>query len=323
MPVFFFLFLISLRFSVVADDALQASVRVETQGVLIKRVDTDAFISLPFRAVTPWAAGDQLMTNETGRAWMNLGDTTAVVVPFTDMSLREFAMDETPRIDLELTQGVILMQTVRAGRYVIETPTWVVEADSAAHFAVWQRLNQAPAVSVAVGHVEVTRVGDAESVTVRAGGGVFLEDDTMKTVRYPEPWNDFRMIAASRDCEGVVRVFEPYEALRIRSGAGFEHFQTGLILNTKPIFVVGRTFTGGWLRVVQQNNYGWMKTEYLLTECTNIPTLDDNIREQLYRLVNVGEDEIEFLRPFYGLPIEDVIFFVSLPEVWCCSLELE
>lgn len=297
-----FLSLVCLVGLIQAQTTLAASVEITNDGAEIRLLNTDRWIGLSDGAVTAFGAGDVLRTNALGRLWLHFGENAHfLVLPNSELRLDSYSTES-----LEITfQGIGIFEAEAFSRLEIHMQAIDVIAVEG-NAALFSAPRQADVVTVAQGSTTVLS-GEHESVIAMGEG--FRDTDEGGTVNpITMPYSAARLIGELDGCTGIVDTGE-LQGVRVRTGAGRGYQQRGLIDNGAEAVLLGQTETSGWTRIQFASGFAWITAYSLQSDCV-LPILpNDSPEEDLTRVVNADERELDLLAPYFGSPLFDGFFY--------------
>lgn len=295
-----------------AQEHLAAAVEITYKGMSIRQAETENWLSLPDEAISPIGEGDQIRSDDVGRAVIHFSDYgTILLLPNSQFELQKFDTEEDG-IHLEANMtGTLILQFEDASHIGLNTPdTQIVEIHGNA--AVWADETQPDVIVVDKGYVTVDfdkRVG-----TIGEGEGWRYDPNQFELERLEAPYNRARLIGALDGCVGLVKTEQGKRGVIVRTGPGRGFQRRGLIEDDMLTTLLARTETTGWTRIQHANAFGWVLSSAVESDC-QLPTLPDNSpEEETIRTVNADERELKMLRPFYGIVGLDGFFYQFIEE---------
>lgn len=291
---------------------LSAAVMVIGDTVTLQRAGTAQTFSLSEGAVMPVGAGDTLLTGSSGRALIAFGEVNQLLLlPNTEYELIGFTQLENGqfRIEAELHEGVIVQQFQEDPsdwQYQLATDSLTVEQPSE-QFAVWAIADYLEAAISAEGTLTVQIADSDEPVEIQGPAGVF-PPYSVSAVALEEPYHAAQLLARSIGCSGTITT-NGSEGLRLRRGAALDYQVVEVLQDGQHVPVIGTTENGLWYGIPYQTGLGWLYSGLVAAECENLPQFPNLVGSQNEFIRAATEAEIELLRPFYGLPETNRVFY--------------
>jgi hypothetical protein len=293
-----------------AQSALAAVLTVRTAGVEIMRAETDRWLKVSQGSVMPIGSGDRIRTDAAGRASIVFEGGTALLLPQSELHLMTY--EQTPQGGVRFVAAVngIWVQrwdaapasytlTLEDGIYRITAP--------GTHSAVWALPDLTDAVAVAEGEAVIA----AELEQQLAAGQMAWLSEPPQVAALEEPLNNARLEAHLFGCRGVVNT-DTGQNLLVRRGMGTRYETLGYVPNREPVSAMAVNERQSWVRIQFRSHFGWVLRLALEMDCESLPRLPNNLPpERLYNVINAAADEVELLRPFYGDPPADPIFYTT------------
>jgi len=286
-----------------AQDNLSAVITIRFEGVEIQRPDSELWLPLPQNAVAFIGAGDTIRTDETGRVDIQLSESThLLLLSNSDFTLESLSIS---------TDGTTLEATLN-GNGVLSTTDSTSFADfnlqlndltvtsPADLMGIWSFSDAVDAVTVASGSATVS--ADDSDISIPAESGFFAEPERTDAVMFDAEWHAAGLEASLYGCEGQVQTAGNVPLL-VRTGPG-QGFQTmGTLDVSRIVQLMGMTETTSWTRIQFLTGFGWIRSQAIESDCTDLSVFpDDAPEEKFVRIVNVTEDELAVIAPFFESP---------------------
>lgn len=288
-----------------APDAYAATLTIMQEGVTLRRAGTQAWLPLRVGAVMPLGEGDQLQTAAGGRALVEFWPGgNMLLLPYSTykqglLTAAEAGSDH--QIAGRLDGAAIHRFSSPVAAYRLELNDGVI-VQPASQFATWSRSTGPDAVTVYEGVVRLEaneiQVAIGENHGWYAGEAPVLLDDAL---------NAAALIALYEGCEGVVSI--DLRSLRVREGPGEGYVVIGYFNNGDRVSVMGVNQSNGWYRVRSDSHFGWVQALAVQAACDNLPRSADTTRELFVQAAGATALEREWLRPYFGLPVDDLWFY--------------
>lgn len=124
------------------------------------------------------------------------------------------------------------------------------------------------------------------------------------------PYNYPRLIAELDGCEGTVQTRVGSRGLRVYTGAGTAYDVRGTLAGIDTVYQFTETVSGYWRRIQYGNDFGWVITDAIDSDCNFLPIVADDTPEQIgLRVIAPDAREQSLLRPFFGTRDTDPFFF--------------
>ncbi|MDZ4672489.1 MAG: hypothetical protein SH821_16630 [Phototrophicales bacterium] len=291
-----------------------ALLRVDRAGVEILRADTQAWISLPVGAETPFGVGDSVRTIFFGRAWITLlGSATVFVLPTSELTLMEFSVDEDESARVGITQtGRVIYEIGDEAAFsefrVISPDLKLIEP--AEHFAV-QVVDGATTVVVARGEALVTDASENIQTSVRVGVGIGVRgmaDRLSAPIRLDYPTTFAQLDGRLDGCVGVIQPRNRQD-LNVRVGPTENYEVIGTIQRGQVVALMGQSPNRERYRVVYKSHFGWILALEIRNSCDSLPIYGYNSLERQYGVIAPSDEELRLLIPFFGYPEQDNWFY--------------
>lgn len=297
-----------------AQAQIGATVRVIYPDVEVRLKDTERWLPLPDEATMPLRAGDAVRTIRFGRALVAFADQVDVLLlPGSVYQIDSFTRGaDTPSLRLSARLNGHLVQHLAPdaalARYRLTTDRLTI-TDPAEAMAVWSRDDQDDFITVARGTARGSSGGDSFAVT--AGEGLRLGADGSRITAFDGPLNAPRLIGLQDGCPGIVQTLGD-ENLNIRIAPNEGDTLLGSIPSQTPVRLLGVTPFDDWYRIQVLSVFAWVRAPAVATDCTDLPVLPYTRIERNNSILEADPVEVELLRPFYGLPAADSLFYLVI-----------
>lgn len=305
---FLFLFaglLIALPLHAQEEYAVPMEITFDT--VDIQRVNTEQQIALSAGAVAPVGVGDVLRTSRDGRAFISFGDDSFIfLLPGTTYTIESIVVDDEGFNVVGNLNGVAILRMSHDVRLQTQArDTRIVDGNGLV--GIWSDNLSDDVITVAEGQISVDAEG--ETYPVAENEGLRYRPNDVAVMAFDGNLNRARLIGEVDGCTAPVNVIEQYDGVLVRQGAGTNFPRRGLIRDGDIATLLAQTETSGWVRVQYKTSFGWSIAIAMETQC-DLPTLpDDAAEEDFLSVINPTEDELSLLRPFFGDPRFDGVFF--------------
>lgn len=284
--------------------------------VEVKRAGTETWISLSPGAEMPFSSGDALRTSaDSGRAWLEFAGMRWLILPNSEVTLDHYmaiAVDEA-FIEAHVT-GVIVTAASPGGAYSykVHTPNFTVTKPGTMA-ALWTSPEWPDSYLVAEGTATITLPETpGDTIQIKAGEGLYKGADPLEPVTLEAPYNAARLQSVLYGCPAVVTTRDNV-GLIVRRGPSIEFQNLDILLNGSEVNIIGQTDTSGWSRIQYLSGFSWMYTRALDQDetCTRTPPpfADSSPQEGILTAFNTDENEQALLRPFFGDPKENYLFY--------------
>ncbi|MDX2162583.1 MAG: hypothetical protein SF162_14765 [bacterium] len=296
--------------------ALPAAAQTEIAGRVRVIFDSLQFVHgravnpLPVRpdAEFPFTVGDTLTTNEFGRALLTLEAGRLLMLPGSTVRVDALGADGAA---FSLTAGRIVVAPTAADGGT--TPFQVTAGGiitSGGSFAV-QIVDDTVWVVAGADSTALTVVD--ESVTLEPGTGLRVRGGLPDQAVSLDGIGGFALIDGLLDgCPGVV-AGRGERSLNVRIGPSRAYDVLGNVPTDLPVFLMAVSPAGERFRIQFLNGFGWILADGVAHTCTHLPELPYSAVETIVRIIRPQPDEIELLRPYYGDPADDPIFYILPP----------
>jgi hypothetical protein len=289
---------------------LAGVLKITYAGVEIRRVNTDEWLPLPAGVVMPIGTGDSLRTNEQGRAWIAIGDTTAwATLPNTTWTLRDLSNNAAAvAVQLTLDAGEVAFQGSSA-TLTVETAHVTAASTAAGRLHVLAAAYPQRSVLVVDSGMLSAVAGD-DRLTLTANTSV-LADEALTLLATPQrPFSPARVVGEIDGCSSAITTVGGV-ALNARAGPSLDNVIYGVFPDGAPVQVMGVVSAGGWYRVQYGSGFGWVERLAVadLPALCDLPVLPDDSFDIPVRVINPDERELNLTQPFYGTPDDDRIFY--------------
>lgn len=285
-----------------------AALEIAGEGVSVLRGGAVNWLNLPADALTPIGSGDLIRTDGYGRAFVDYGMMRAYILPDSEFALTEFS---TERMHVELTSGRVIFALdslpaldfrLQVGRMVIEEPSnlfavqiqdgilWLVSAEG----IISGLIDDGPFAAAAE---EGVRVGEAvERVELTGGAMSFARIDGLLD-----------------GCPATING-RGEASLNVRVGPSTAYDVLGSVPHGLNVFLMATNPDDTRYRIQFLNGFGWILSNAVVHDCENLLELPYSAGERPLRIVRASPDELTLLRPFFGAPEDDLIFYI-LPQL--------
>jgi hypothetical protein len=288
---------------VVAQDNISAVIDVRYEGVEIQRENTQDWLALPQGAIAFIGAGDTIRTTNTGRVDVLFDDTShMLLLSNTDFTLISLTSDN----DRRSLEGQV------NGNAVVETSTPTTFDTFSLHLndltithpasliSIWSFADVTDAVTVAVGTATV--IANATDISIPTESGFLAEADRTEAISFDPEWHSAGLEAGLYGCDAQVRTVRDVPLL-VRSGPGRGFLAMGTLDISRVVAVMAETETTGWSRIQFLTGFGWIQSLAIESNCTDLPVFpDDASEEKFVTVINVTDDELAILKPFFESP---------------------
>jgi len=297
-----------------AQQPVAAVVQIIYAGVELQRANTQSWLPLPVDAQAPFGIGDILRTDKTGRALITFADASqTLLISGTEYQLEGF--DQTDKqqvnISLRLLKGrsiQLITNTAKIASYQLHLQHMTLTKPTQL-FATQVQLDSASDVIVAKGSLTASK-SDAV-VDLQAGSGLRAMD-TLGEVRPIAAPEGFSFLSiTSKTCRGIANATIPgEESVAVRIGPGEDYLNLGNIPNGTSVAIVGKADSGKRYLTPYLSNFGWIIANGINTEsCDNIPIVPAET-QPINGVTNPQPFEMDFLTPFFGMPSQNVQFYI-------------
>lgn len=305
--------LISLLFAsmvVVAQDNISAVIEVRYEGVEISRENSDLWLPVRQGSIAFIGTGDTIRTNGTGRAEIRFDDNSHIfLLSNSDFTLTAFSTDN----------GAFVFGGMINGNAVVETSDStmfdsfdlqlndVSVTQPASLMGIWSFPDTTDAVTVAIGSAIVLN-NDIE-IPVPAETGFFAEPDRTEAIAFDPEWHSAGLEANLYGCKGQVKT-AAQSPLLVRVGPGRGYLAMGTLDISRVVEVMGETESTGWTRIQFLTGFGWTQSLAIESDCPDLPLFpDDSPQEKFVTVINVSDEELEILEPFFESPATNVFSY--------------
>ena len=302
-----------------AQDDYGATLIVMQGEVEIQRANTDAWISLPRDAVTPFGAGDRLRTDFRGRAYLNYADAETLILPNSTFDLLALGInaDNALTLHAQLVGRTVhhIPADITWESYQFETAS-VTITQPAQRFGFQQNPDEPAYFVVDSGVATFDTATETSTLSGDEGVRVNLDASIDPIVSISNAPINFARVEGYLDgCDGVLKTAGDV-LTRVRAGPSDEFFFMGSIASNTPVKIMGSAPGPGglWYRIQFLSDFGWVSGELVQTQC-DLDALVQYTRagvENAPGIVLVQDVEIALLEPFFGLPRDDVWFYRRL-----------
>jgi hypothetical protein len=164
--------------------------------------------------------------------------------------------------------------------------------------SVWSFPDVTDAVTVATGEAEI--FANDTILTIPPESGFLAEPNVTDVIQFEPEWHAAGLEAGLYSCPGT----SPSNvSLLVRTGPGQGFQAIGALPVNFELPLMGQTATTGWTRVQFLTGFGWVQSLALTTDCTDLDVFpDDTPEEKFITVVNVTDDELDILEPFFESP---------------------
>ena len=285
-----------------------AVLEVSAEGVDVLRWGVTNWLSLSADAQTPIGSGDRIRTDAYGRVFIHFDETDAYVMPDTEIVIAEFSPD---RLSVELAAGRVIFafDALPALDFQLQVGNVVIEEPSL-HFAVQVEENIVWVISTD-GILSGTMNGEA--FVASPGEGLRISD-TLERVALAGDRISFASIDGLLDgCPAVVNG-RGEVSLNVRVGPSVAYDVLGSVPDGLNVFLMATNPDDARYRIQFLNGFGWILSNAVIHNCDDLPVLPYSAGEHPIRIVRATSDELTFLRPYFGAPEDDLIFYI-LPQL--------
>lgn len=295
--------------SVRAQEDLAAALRVVYAGVEVRRDGTDAWLPLRQGAEMPFGAGDAVRTDRTGRALLLLADRGEILIlPESVYAVELFDRDRVDGWTFSgyARQGQTIHQLSESIQHTVRTDQLTLGITSH-YFAVQALPSGLSRVIAAEGGLGVM-IGDT-LLTLEAGQGIIVgQGEISPVINVPYPANFARLDGIINGCPGVVQARGERD-LNVRVGPSLAYDAIGVLVNDTSVQLMAVSEFGERYRIQYLSGYGTILATGVVTTCRDLPVIPYNSVETYYSIVDPTQRELQLLRPFYGTPEDDSVFY--------------
>lgn len=261
---------------------LVARLRVEAQGVEVRRVNTAAWLPVKIESII--GAGDHIRTNEKGKATLNFFDgvMTATLQPSSEISLKTFSGSlDAFTLEVEAIKGFHDFQTRRALNektiFQVILPTFRVVINGGGLLTRVETDNRATALNTSKGQITALWSDDTkDDLPLSSGVRVAIGKKKSEVV----PATSFPTLDSALDgCPSLTSIAGDVD-LNVRSGASLDAERIGGIPGKSTIQAMGVT-NDGWTRILFKDGYGWINVSKppLDKSCAGLRRFADGYKE--------------------------------------------
>jgi len=291
-----------------ATDSYAAVLRINAATVEVQRAGTERWLPLPATAEFAFGDGDSVRTDRYGRAWLNFAQV---------ITLRALVMSESEaRIGVYSDSQVVV--TLVSGRmaFTLDTTPTIFQVIAggavidtiAGNFAV-QVTGETIYVVASTGVINVHANG--VNIPLSAGYGVRVGATNSNLVELGERANFARIDGILDGCPGDIQA-RGEDALNVRVGPALSFDALGSIPNGTPVFLMAMNPRQERYRIQFLSGFGWVLANGVVNRCANLPELPVSAVEQIVRILDPTAEELDILRPYFGEPDDDAIFYSIL-----------
>jgi hypothetical protein len=295
---------------IIAQDNLSMVIDVRYEGVEIGRENTDIWLPLPQGAIAFIGAGDTIRTTETGRVDIVLDDTAhMLLLSNTDFTIESFTSKN----------GNLSLEGHLNGNAIVETSETTIFdtfnlhlndltiTQPASLMSIWSFADVTDAVTVAMG--EATVFANDTDIMIPAEAGFFGEADRIEAISFNPEWHAAGLEAGLYGCRGQVKTAAE-SPLLVRTGPGRGFLAMGTLDISRIVDIMAETETTGWTRIQFLTGFGWTQSLAIESDCTDVPIFsDDSPEEKFITVINVTDEELTILEPFFESPANNVFSY--------------
>lgn len=273
--------------------------------VEVRRTGTEAWIRVPQGAVMPFGTGDEIRTNDTGRAIIYFDETSGVMVIGNSLfRLDEFSQEADETFTIRgYVEGITLHQyTLPLNTFEMQTSELSI-SQAAEQFAIWAETDIADAVLVASGEVILNQADEAFTVSTEEGYHAAHQTVLALTPPLSEP----RLRSELEGCSGFIETIDD-QNLIVRNGSTMDTLPMGAIPDQTPIMLLGVSSSGGRYRLQFLSDFGWVDSLAVETDCVDLPVFPTPYIEYSPYVVEITADEVAWLLPYFG-DVQDNLWF--------------
>ncbi len=305
--------LISLLLSSVvmfAQDNISAVIEVRYEGVEIGRENTDIWLPLPIGSIAFIGAGDTIRTNGTGRVDIRFDDSSHILLlSNSDFTMTAFSSDNDALSLGGMINGNAVIEITESTVFDIFDLQLndVTVTQPASLMGIWSFPDTTDAVTVAVGTAMVLNNGI--EIPVPAETGFLAEPDRTEAVAFDPEWHSAGLEASLYGFRGQVKTAAE-SPLLVRVGPGRGYQAMGTLDISRIVDVMAETETTGWTRIQFLTGFGWTQSLAIESDCPDLPILsDDSPQEKFVSVINVSDEELGILAPFFESPATNVFSY--------------
>ncbi len=297
-----------------AQQPVAAVVQITYAGVQLQRANTQNWLPLPVDAQAPFGIGDILRTDKTGRALITFADASqTLLLPGTEYQLEGF--DQTDKqlvnITLRLLKGrsvQLITDTTKIVSYRLDLQHMTIKQPTQL-FATQVQPDSESDVIVAQGSLMVSKANAI--VDLQAGSGLRAIDTLGEVISIAPPQGFSFLSVTSKTCRGIANATIPgEESVAVRIGPGEDYLNLGNIPNGSQVAIVGKAETGKRYLTPFLSSFGWVIANGINVEsCDTIPIVPAEA-QPINSVTNPAPFEMNFLTPFFGMPVQNVQFYI-------------
>lgn len=293
-----------------------AVLEVTFTGLEFRRVNTQNWIPLRVGSKMPIGAGDQLRTNEHGRAILSFGanKAQALVMPSSHVLLDYFLAEDAFNLDLTVMAGRVIftVDTANITEFRIAAGDTIVTEPSP-HFGL-QVDNLLDVVSLisAEGDLGVQVADEMISIPAEHGLRVRADQQLDPITALTFPYNFAKLDGVLDGCPATINT-NGEMSLNVRVGANIEYDALGSVPHNTPVYLMAISPNNERYRIQFFSGFGWVLATGVTSACVDLPVIPYGTPETVLQVERPRRTEIEFLYPFFGDPRQNVIFYI-LPE---------
>ncbi|MFN8527052.1 MAG: SH3 domain-containing protein [Anaerolineae bacterium] len=286
---------------------IAGELRILYPQVEFLRWNTFEWLSVRKDAQFPVSVDDAIRTDREGRALIQFGDSSAYLLPTSQLEIIEATPD---RLIVHLTDGRLLVQTSNGGSNAIYVTTDRAQVDTpSAGYGVQVLADETSFISTS-GTLEIT--SQAEGITMNAGQGMRIREQADPVVDLAGLNNFARIDSLLDGCPAVIQA-RGEASLNVRVGPSLAYDTLGSIENGMPVYLMAVSPGGERYRVQFLSGFGWVLATGIQHRCTDLPVLPYSAQERIIRVIHPSAEELSLMYPYFGAPEDDQILYI-LPE---------
>lgn len=295
-----------------ASGSYAAALHVLYTGVEVQRAGTEAWIAVRAGAQMPFGAGDQVRTLREGRALLIVAGTQPagllLLLPESQAAVLAFEQGEDGLRFAAQVEGRLVgttADTTAFADFSLETASAQVTVPSA-HFAVQALPSLGTILVSAEGRLEADAQG--ERIALEAGQGVQVHNTVSAVIDVPYPASFARLDGLVNGCPGRVRARGALD-LNVRVGPSLAYEAIGVLVNDTSVRLMAVSAFGERYRIQYLSGYGTILASGVITTCRSLPVIPYSQVEAISAITAPSPQELALLRPFYGTPDDDPLFY--------------
>ncbi len=297
-----------------AQQPVAAVVQIIYEGVQLQRANTQDWLPLPVDAQAPFGIGDVLRTDKTGRAFITFADASqTLLLPGTEYQLEGFDQTDKQQVNiaLRLLKGrsiQLITDVTKIESYQLHLEHMTL-TEPTKLFATQVQADNNSDVIVAQGSLTVSKA--EAKLDLQAGSGLRAIDTLGEIISLTPPQGFSFLSVTSKTCRGIANATLPgEESVAVRIGPGEDYLNLGNIPNGTQVAIVGKADTGKRYLTPFLSNYGWVIANGINVEsCDTIPIVPAEA-QPINGVTNPQPFEMDFLTPFFGMPVQNVQFYI-------------